>query len=121
MDPFLLILPPVTLSPLFFSTGILSPVNIDSSTEVYPCFTIPSTGIFSPGFTTITSPTATSSIGILTSFPSFITVASLGCSPINALIASEVLPLDTDSKYLPNIIKVIITPAVSKYSSIAIS
>src|SRR5690625_6593956 len=61
MEPFLLILAPITSSPLSFSTGILSPVNIDSSTEVRPSTTTPSTGILSPGRTRITSPKATSS------------------------------------------------------------
>ena len=32
--PFLLMLAPVTWSPAFFSTGMLSPVSMDSSTEV---------------------------------------------------------------------------------------
>ena len=67
--PFLFILAPVTLSPIFFSTGMLSPVSIDSSTEVLPSMTIPSTGILLPGLTIITSPTSTSSIGVSISFP----------------------------------------------------
>ncbi len=40
------------------------PVTIDSSTAEVPDSTIASTGIFSPGRTTISSPTATSSTGI---------------------------------------------------------
>ena len=32
--PFLLMLAPVTWSPAFFSTGMLSPVSMDSSTDV---------------------------------------------------------------------------------------
>ena len=68
---------PITSSPELFSTGIDSPVSIDSSTELFPEITIPSTGIFSPGFTTTTSPFLTSSSGTLISFPSLMTVASL--------------------------------------------
>ncbi len=79
----------------------------------------PSRGIFSPGLTTIISPTSTSSIGITNSSPSFIMVAVFGDNPINFFIASEVLPFEMASKYLPSNIKVIITADVSKYNSIA--
>ena len=53
MVPFLFIVDPITLSFNVFSTGIDSPVNIDSSIAVIPLITCPSTGIFSPGFTWI--------------------------------------------------------------------
>ena len=43
--------PPVTRLPGSFSTGIGSPVTIDSSTVVRPLTTTPSTGTFSPGRT----------------------------------------------------------------------
>ncbi len=62
IEPFLFILAPIMVSPTFFSTGMLSPVSIASSTEVIPSTTSPSTGIFSPGFTTTISLTSTSSI-----------------------------------------------------------
>jgi hypothetical protein len=42
-----LIVPPTTLSPTVFSTGIGSPVIIDSSTVVSPSKIAPSVGIFS--------------------------------------------------------------------------
>lgn len=42
--PVPLTVPPVTLLPLLFSTGIGSPVIIDSSTELLPSRTAPSTG-----------------------------------------------------------------------------
>ena len=64
--PFLFIVAPKTLSPVFFLTGILSPVSIDSSTFVLPSITFPSTGILSPGFTRTTSPFSTSSISTRT-------------------------------------------------------
>ncbi len=70
ITPFLLRLAPMTLSPGCFSTGMLSPVSMDSSTEVRPSMTSPSTGIFSPGFTRRISPTSTSSMGISISLPS---------------------------------------------------
>ncbi|MPN08945.1 hypothetical protein SDC9_156233 [bioreactor metagenome] len=110
-------LAPITFDPTVFSTGILSPVSIDSSIEVLPSTTSPSTGNFSPGFTRITSPTSTSSIEITTSFPSLIIVAVFGARPISFFIASEVLPLVTDSKYLPKVIKVKIVAPDSKYNS----
>ena len=47
-------------SPGIFSTGIGSPVTIDSSTALRPSRTTPSTGTFSPGRTRSRSPTATS-------------------------------------------------------------
>ena len=50
---------PITLSPECFSIGIDSPVTIDSSTELSPSSTVPSTGIFSPGRTRSLSPTFT--------------------------------------------------------------
>ena len=49
--PFPLMVPEVTLSPDFFSKGIGSPVIIDSSMLEFPSIILPSTGIFSPGFT----------------------------------------------------------------------
>ena len=54
--PVPLMVPPVTGSPAFFSTGTGSPVIIDSSTELDPSTTMPSTGIFSPGRTRSRSP-----------------------------------------------------------------
>ena len=87
INPVLLILAPTTLLPIVFSTGILSPVSIDSSIEVLPSITSPSTGIFSPGFTMTISPEITSSIGIVISLLSLIIVAVLGANPISAFIA----------------------------------
>ena len=40
--------PPVTIEPGSFSTGMLSPVSMDSSTEERPFSTTPSTGTRSP-------------------------------------------------------------------------
>ncbi len=69
-------------SPGFFSTGIDSPVSIDSSTAERPSITTPSTGIFSPGRTMTTSPTITSSTGMSCSDPvSQDHLGSLGAQP----------------------------------------
>src|SRR5699024_10961130 len=51
--------PPVTVSPATFDTGIGSPVTIDSSTLILPSITIPSTGSFSPVLTRSLSPVTT--------------------------------------------------------------
>ena len=65
-----LTVPPMTRSPGPFSTGIGSPVIIDSSTALVPSSTTPSTGTFSPGRTRSRSPTWTSSSGTSSSRPS---------------------------------------------------
>src|SRR5699024_2613935 len=54
-DPSLLTEPPITSSPLYFSTGTDSPVSMDSSIADLPSTIVPSTGIFSPGFTSTRS------------------------------------------------------------------
>ena len=61
---------PMTLSPGPFSTGIGSPVSIDSSTLERPSRTTPSTGTFSPGRTRSRSPTCTCVSGMSSSVPS---------------------------------------------------
>ena len=76
-EPVLLMVAPMTGEPSAFSTGIDSPVTIDSSTADAPESTTPSTGIFSPGRTTTTSSITTFSTGISISVPSRITRAVL--------------------------------------------
>ena len=65
--PILFSVAPITSSLGPLSTGMDSPVNMDSSTAEVPSTTMPSTGSFSPGRTTTRSPTSTSSTGISTS------------------------------------------------------
>ena len=65
-----LIVPPISLAPGSFSTGIDSPVTIDSSTALLPSSTTPSTGTLSPGRTRRRSPTCTCSSGTSSSSPS---------------------------------------------------
>ncbi len=50
-----------TLSPAHTLRGILSPVRAAVFRVLAPSITVPSRGIFSPGFTTMISPIATSS------------------------------------------------------------
>ena len=105
----------VTLSPVILSTGILSPVITDSSTEVLPLIITPSAGILSPGRTTTSSPTDKSSTEISTSSPSRITFAVFGARDISFFKASLVLPFAFASRYFPTVIRVTIVPADSKY------
>ena len=78
--------------------------------------TSPSTGIFSPGRTEITSPGTTSSTGTSASEPSRTRRAVRGCIPISCLIASPVPAFARASKRRPRRIKVMITPTTSKYT-----
>ena len=109
---------PMTLSPICFSTGMLSPVRADSSTEEEPSITMPSTGTDSPAFTISVSPACTSSTGITTSCPSRSIVAVFGARFISLVIASEVFPFARASSVFPKVISVRIMPADSKYKSI---
>ena len=59
--PFVLIHPLMTSSPSFTARGTLSPVRALVSRLALPSSTIPSIGIFSPGWTTMTVPISTSS------------------------------------------------------------
>ena len=114
MYPCWLMVAEETLSPSALSTGMLSPVRADSSTDVIPLRTVPSTGIFSPGRTTKTSPMETSSIPTTVSFPSLSSTAVFGARRIRPLSASVVFPLDMASSILPTVINVGIIAADSK-------
>ena len=103
-----------TLSPSPLSTGMLSPVRAASLTALWPSRTTPSTGTFSPGRTTNTSPVATSSMGTSTSSPFRTTTAVLGDSFMRLLRASVVLPFERASSILPTVMRVRIMAADSK-------
>ena len=75
-----------TLSDFFFSTGMDSPVTGASSILERPSIIRPSVAIASPGLTMNTSPIARLSAGTVTSFPSFMTRASLGARSRSSLI-----------------------------------
>ena len=107
--------PPTTESPSIFSTEIDSPVIIDSSTELLPFVTMPSTGIFSPGLIFNKSFTFTCAKGILCSTPFLMTVASGGTKFKRARMALFVLPCAFSSNTWPNNINVSMTVAASKY------
>ena len=111
--PFWLMVAPMTCESTDFSTGMGSPEIIDSSTVEYPSVTIPSTGTFSPGFTTKISPSRINSTGISTSRPSRSTMAYFAWSATSFRSASEVLPFASSSIIFPKTTKVIIMAVVS--------
>ena len=106
----------MTASPARFSTGIGSPVIIDSSTELPPSVSRPSTGIFSPGRTRRTSPCRTSSSGTSRSWPARTTRATGGASESSSRMAAPVRCLARSSSTCPSSTSVMITAAASKYT-----
>ena len=87
---------------------------MDSSIDVCPSMTRPSTGIFSPGRTRTMSFNKTCSIAISTSFLSRTTRAVFTCNPIKRLIASLVLPRAFTSNANPKSINPMIIAVASK-------
>ena len=116
-NPLWFKVPLLTLQPISFSTGRLSPVKADSSIVEEPSITIPSTGINSPGFTTKISSIFTFSTATETSFWFWMIVAVCGESFINDFNASVVFPFEIDSKSFPTEINTKIIAADSKYKS----
>ncbi len=108
-----MIVAPMTSSPTFLSTGIDSPVIMDSSTDEYPSAIVPSTGSLSPGFTTMRSPTLTRSTGISSSLPSRTTRAVRGARSMSFRIASLARPFAISSKYSPSSMRPMMITAVS--------
>ena len=107
--------PPMTRLPGVFSTGIDSPVTIDSSTALRPSRATPSTGIFSPGRMRRRSPGTTLSSGTSSSRPaSARRRATRGASASRARIAPPVLLLARSSITCPNSTRTVIAAAVSK-------
>jgi hypothetical protein len=102
ITPFWFTVPPTTCIPFRFRTGRDSPEIMDSSTEDSPSSTSPSTGTFSPGFTTSTSPAWTSGRGTSTSRSSRTMVAVFGARATSFRMASEVRPLALASRYRPS-------------------
>ena len=83
--------PATSLFPGCLSTGMDSPVTIDSSTLLFPSRTRPSTGIFSPGRIRSRSPTVICSTGISVSPPFGSTLrATLGVRSKRARMAPPV-------------------------------
>ena len=113
-DPVPFTVPPVTGSPIVFSTGMGSPEIIDSSTFERPSITSPSTGTFSPGRTRKWSPVFTLSIETSSSPPSAnMRTAVGGVSSRSARIAPEVALRARSSRTCPNKTRVMMTAAAS--------
>ena len=87
MPPLWLIVPANNALPVFFSTGMDSPVREDSSTWVSPSVSTPSTAICSPGRTITVSPMPISSTATLTVSSPRRTNASLGLRVSNDSMA----------------------------------
>jgi hypothetical protein len=83
-------------------TGIDSPVTIDSSTELSPSSTSPSTGTFVPGRMRSRSPTCTSAVGSSSSRPSRRTTAFGGARSSSARMASLAPPRARISNQWPS-------------------
>ena len=112
--PFLFTVAEITSSPIFFSTGMLSPVMADWSTYPQPSITNPSTGMLSPGFIRTISPDTTCSLGITVSLPFLITTAVFGTRLTSLSRASEVFALERASRYFPTVTSVRIVAQDSK-------
>ena len=82
--PVWLMDPEITSSPSSTSTGLDSPVREEVSNEEAPLTTVPSSGILSPGFTCMISPTTTSSGSTFSNVPSRYTDALSGLISINS-------------------------------------
>ena len=118
IEPVLFTVAPISAAPGCFSTGIDSPVTIDSSTALLPSSTTPSMGTFSPGRTRRRSPTTKASSGTSVSVPSAATRrAVLGARCSKALMAALVWPRALSSNTCPNNTNTAITAAASKYTA----
>ena len=114
-EPFTV--PPVTRSPVCFSTGMGSPVTSDSSIELEPSTIKPSVATFSPGRTRTRSPTVRRSRGTSCSLPSSPTTrAVLGASPNSPRMALLVWARARSSSTWPSRTRVVITADASKYT-----
>ena len=115
--PLVLSVAPMTLSPTRLLTGSGSPVSMDSSIELLPSCTMPSTGTFSPGRMRSRSPTCTWLSGTSSSLPSaLMRRAVLGASPSSDLIAAEVWERALSSSTWPSSVSEMMTAAASKYT-----
>ena len=101
MTPVRFTQPEIMSSSLDMLRGTLSPVRATVSRLEVPSRTTPSIGTFSPGFTTIVSPTLTSSGLTVKTFPSRSTLAVSGLMSINAEIDLRLRPSAMSSKSSP--------------------
>jgi len=98
-----------------FSTGMDSPVIMDSSTVLRPSRRTPSTGIFSPGRTRRRSPGLTCASGISFSLPSGSSRRAVwGVRSRSARMAALVRPRARNSTTWPSRTSVVMAAAASK-------
>ena len=95
--PDVLIVPPSTVSPSPTSRGTGSPVIIEVSTADEPTITLASVAIRSPGLVRKRSPTRSSAIGTISSWPSRMTLTVVGASFPNACSTPRADRLDRAS------------------------
>ena len=115
-EPLPLSVPPMTGALIVRSTGILSPVTIDSSMVECPSMMMPSRGMRSPGRIMTRSPTTTSSMATSVGCPSRSTRAEGGRSSIRRCSASAARPLARVSRKRPTSTRVMIVAVVSRYA-----
>ena len=114
-DPVRFTVAPTSRLPGALSTGIDSPVIMDSSTELDPSSTIPSTGTLSPGRTRNLSPGLTCSSGMSSSVPSSCsTRAVFGLKSNRARMAPLVRLRARNSSTCPSRTSVVMAAAASK-------
>ena len=101
MTPVKLIHPETTSSPSFKSRGTLSPVSAKVFKAELPSTTTPSKGTFSPGRTTMTSPTFTSSGETVSTRLFLSTFATSGRISIKWEMLSRLFPSAYPSKSSP--------------------
>ena len=112
--PVPLSVPPMRRSPGPFSSGIGSPVSIDSSTELLPAITMPSTGTLPPGRTRSRSPRRMLSSGTSRSDPSSASRRAVGgARRSRARMAPPVRLRARSSITWPNSTSTVIAAAVS--------
>ena len=111
--PWQFIVAPMTSSPTALSTGIDSPVIIDSSMAEAPLTIVPSTGMRSLGRTTTRSFTRTSSMPTVVSTPSRMTRAVRGRRPMSLRMASDVRPRALISMAMPSTTRAVTTALTS--------
>lgn len=104
----------MTLSPGALSTGMLSPVSMDSSTAHRPLTIVPSTGTRSPGRMRTRSCSAIWSTGSSTNVSPRWTTAVRGCRCMSLRMAELASPAATCSIYLPKRMSESSTPSDAK-------
>ena len=107
--------PAKTASPRFFTTGMLSPVSIDSSISAAPSITFASVGTRSPGRITTVSPTSISPMSTSRTPSARSTRAVRGCNSISNRTASPARNRVLPSNQRPNETNPMIAAGTSKY------